>query len=277
MSLFICPVCGGKLERSEKGYLCPMGHGFDLAAEGYVHLLPANKKHSKLPGDDKNMVRARNRFLSGGYYEPLRKTLSALTLELSGDDPAVLDSGCGEGWYTEGIYNALKSTGKSFQVGGIDISKEAVRLAAKRLKNAEFAVASAYHLPLAEDSVSLVLNCFSPLCTSEFLRVLKTDGHFVYVVPAPRHLWELKCAVYDKPYENERTREEYEGFELVKTVNVDSVITLPDRQTISDLFTMTPYFWKTPKEGIARLELLEMLETEISFDIYVYRKVIEGA
>ena len=276
MSLFICPVCGAALERHEKSYLCSAGHGFDLASEGYVHLLPANRKHSKLPGDDKNMVRARSRFLSAGYYEPLRQALAALTLERSGAEPEILDSGCGEGWYTEGIFNALISSGKAPHIAGIDISKEAVRLASKRLKNAEFAVASAYHLPLAESSADLVLNCFSPLCAPEFLRVLKPDGHFIYVVPAPRHLWELKCAVYDKPYENERTLTEYEGFKLIKTVNIDSVIALPDKQAISDLFTMTPYFWKTPKEGAARLEALETLETEISFDVYVYRKTDAG-
>ena len=76
MSLFICPICGEKLVRLEKSYICPAGHTYDTASEGYVHLLPANKKNSKLPGDDKNMVRARSRFLSGGYYEPLRAALA---------------------------------------------------------------------------------------------------------------------------------------------------------------------------------------------------------
>ena len=109
MSLFICPLCGGALERNEKSYICPLGHSYDASAEGYVHLLPANKKHSKLPGDDKNMVRARSRFLSGGFYQPLQSVLSALVLELSSDSPAILDSGCGEGYYTQGIFDALTS------------------------------------------------------------------------------------------------------------------------------------------------------------------------
>ena len=175
MSLFICPLCGGALERNEKSYICPLGHSYDVSAEGYVHLLPANKKHSKLPGDDKNMVRARSRFLSGGFYQPLQSVLSALVLELSSDSPAILDSGCGEGYYTQGIFDALTRAGKAPLAAGIDISKEAVRLAAKRLKNAEFAVASAYHLPLADESVDFVINCFSPLCVSEFKRVIKAD------------------------------------------------------------------------------------------------------
>lgn len=274
MSLFICPICGEKLERGEKSYACHSGHRYDIAAEGYVHLLPANKKHSKLPGDDKNMVRARSRFLSDGYYEPLRKAVVELILLLSSEKPAILDSGCGEGYYTEGIYSALTNAGKSPAVAGIDISKDAVKHAAKRVKDAEFAVASAYCLPLDNESADFVLNCFSPLCGSEFRRVLKIGGYFIYVVPAPRHLWELKCAVYDTPYENESIIAEYEGFELVKTVSASERISIADRQTISDLFTMTPYFWKTTKEGASRLLSLDSLETEISFDVYVYQKTV---
>ena len=272
MSLFICPICGGKLQQGEKSYACPSGHSYDIASEGYVHLLPANQKHSKLPGDDKNMVRARSRFLSGGYYDPLRKALIGLVLELSLEAPAILDSGCGEGYYTEGIYEALISAGKAPLAAGIDISKEAVKLAAKRVKDTEFAVASAYHLPLADDNVDFIINCFSPLCDSEFQRVLKTGGYFIYVVPAPRHLWELKCAVYDSPYENERACIQYEGFKQIKFVQVEERILISNGQTIADLFTMTPYFWKTPQEGVSRLLSLDKLETEISFDIYVYQK-----
>jgi len=65
---------------------------------------------------------------------------------------------------------------------------------------------------------------------------------------------------------------QYDGFELTKTLTVEDRIALPDSSVIRNLFTMTPYFWKTSREDAARLEALEKLETEISFDIYVYRK-----
>ena len=272
MSLFICPVCGMALAREERTYACPAGHRFDIASEGYVNLLTANQKHAKEPGDDKNMVRARSRFLSKGYYDPLLHALEALAVELPKARPVLLDSGCGEGYYTQGIYTALDEAGKKPHVAGIDISKEAVRLAAKRLRQAEFAVASAYRLPLAEGCADLVLNCFSPLGISEFHRILKPDGHFFYVVPAPRHLWALKSAVYDKPYENEKTIAEYPGFVLQKSISVQGSIILSEKQAILDLFTMTPYFWKTPRSGLERLAALEALETEIAFDVYIYRK-----
>ena len=80
VSLFCCPLCAAPLERNQRAYICPNGHCFDVAREGYVHLLPANRKHSKAPGDDKGMVTARNRFLSKDYYAPLRDALCTLAL-----------------------------------------------------------------------------------------------------------------------------------------------------------------------------------------------------
>ena len=62
MSLFLCPICGAPLERAEGRYRCPKGHSYDIAREGYVHLLTDNRKHGKEPGDDKTMVAARIRF-----------------------------------------------------------------------------------------------------------------------------------------------------------------------------------------------------------------------
>ena len=47
---FCCPLCGGALTRQEHRAVCPQGHSFDVARQGYVHLLPVNKMHSKLPG-----------------------------------------------------------------------------------------------------------------------------------------------------------------------------------------------------------------------------------
>ena len=39
-SLFICPVCAAALQREERRYICPAGHSFDQAKEGYCNLLP---------------------------------------------------------------------------------------------------------------------------------------------------------------------------------------------------------------------------------------------
>ena len=271
-SLFRCPLCAKPLRREEHACRCPAGHSFDIAREGYTYLLPANREHSAAPGDDREMAAARRDFLSRGYYEPLLNTLCSEILPRCGDAPTLLDSGCGEGYYTAGIYQALQAAGKQPRMAGIDISKFILRSAAKRERGVEFAVASAYRLPLADASVDVLLNCFSPLAIEEVRRVLRPGGHFLYVVPGAEHLWEMKAILYDRPYPNEERETPYEGFRYEAIVPVDGAITLPSREDIRNLFRMTPYAWKTPREGKERLAARETLTTRISFRIHIFRR-----
>ena len=272
-SLFRCPICGAPLTREEGRYLCPNRHSYDLSKEGYTHLLPANQKHSAAPGDDKLMAAARRDFLSRGYYSPLLNTICSQILSLSGETPVILDNGCGEGYYTAGIHQALLAAGKAPRMAGIDISKFILRYAAKRDKAIEFAVASSYHLPVADESVDILLNCFSPLALEEFRRVLKPGGYFLYVVPAANHLWEMKEVLYDKPYPNEEKETPYEGFAYHSIVPVENTITLANQADIQALFGMTPYAWKTPKAGKERLAALDSLKCRISFRIHIFQKL----
>lgn len=272
-SLFRCPICGAALTREERSYTCPARHSYDISKEGYTYLLPPNQKHSAAPGDDKIMAAARRDFLSKGYYTPLLNTLCSQILTLSGDSPVVLDNGCGEGFYTSGIYQALLAAGKSPRMAGIDISKFILRYAAKREKDIEFAVASSYHLPVEDETVDILLNCFSPLALEEFRRVLKPGGHFLYVVPAADHLWEMKEVLYDRPYPNEEKETPYEGFAYETILPVEDTITLASQADIQALFGMTPYAWKTPKAGKDRLAALDTLKCRISFRIHIFRKL----
>ena len=273
MSLFCCPICGTPLRREETAYICPNRHSYDIAKEGHTHLLPANRKHSKMPGDDKGMASARRAFLDKGYYAPLKNALCELAVSLTGEAPRVLDTGCGEGYYTAGVRHALLEAGKTPQMAGIDISKFILRLAAKRERAIEFAVASSYHLPVADGSIDLILNCFSPLALEEFRRVLPPGGHFLYVVPSEKHLWELKEVLYDHPYPNEVKETPYDGFRYVTIRHVEETIHLENQQDIHALFQMTPYYWKTPQAGAQRLARLETLDTTISFDIHVFERL----
>lgn len=272
MSLFRCPNCDAPLKQDGCTYTCPNNHCFDLAKEGYVHLLPANRKNSQNPGDDKEMVAARAAFLSKGYYQGLRQTLANLALTHMPQGGAFFDSGCGEGYYTNEIHRQLLEQDESVSVAGIDISKFAVRLAGKGSRGAEFAVASAYHLPVADGTIDVLLNCFSPLCVEEFHRVLREKGVFFYVVPSAKHLWQLKEAVYDTPYENQEKVEEYPGFSYLGKHCVDEIAHLPTNDDVKNLFHMTPYAWKTAKNAMARLDDILSLDVTIGFHIHVYQK-----
>lgn len=277
MSLLICPVCAAPLRRGESAYLCPRGHNFDRAREGYVHLLPANRMHSRRPGDDREMSAARNRFLSGGWYAPLRAALCGLALEHAPSCASVLDAGCGEGYYTAGIHTALAEAGREPRTAGIDLSKPSLRFAARRLREAEFVLASVYHLPVAAGRIDLLLDCFSPLALGEFHRVLRPGGIFLYVVPAARHLWELKELLYDRPYLNPEESVPYAGFRHLGVLPVDVRLPIRESGTLMDLFSMTPYRWKTPREGIERLSQCSCLDVTASFRIHIFQKETSAA
>ena len=70
-----CPVCGGGLGIWGRALRCAKNHSFDMAREGYVNLLPIQKRHAADPGDGKAMVAARRTFLQSGAYDPFRRGL----------------------------------------------------------------------------------------------------------------------------------------------------------------------------------------------------------
>lgn len=270
---FLCPVCRETLTETGHGWVCANRHNFDKAKSGYVNLLLANAKHAKIPGDNKQMVQARRAFLEKGYYQKLADALCEQAVDgLSGiAHPAVLDAGCGEGYYTSAVEQQLSKVCKP-TVLGADISKFALDAAAKRNKQVRYGVASVFHLPVADDSCDAVMNLFAPYCGEEFRRVLKANGLLFLVIPGRRHLWELKEAVYDAPYENEVKDYALEGFTLIRTVRIADTIALTRAEDIQNLFCMTPYSYKTSASDTARLQKLEHLTTGIEFELLVYRK-----
>ena len=273
MELFRCPLCRTKLIKNERALRCEHGHSFDISAEGYVHLLPANKMNSKVPGDSKEMAASRSAFLDKGYYEPLLLELERTVLELSeNEETAMLDCGCGEGYYTSNIAKELKNRFPKAKIAGFDISRPSVRRAAKRTKDVDFAVASVFDIPVSDGSFDILLNVFSPLSIDEYKRVLKDGGYYIYVVPAARHLWQLKAAIYDTPYENREEDIPYEGFEHVETRKVRYETLIKTKEDIFALFQMTPYYWKTSAKGAEKLSAYESLMTEVAFDIHIYKK-----
>lgn len=272
-SLFRCPICKGELISSERMLKCEHGHSFDISAEGYVHLLPPNKMNSKVPGDSKEMAASRSAFLDKGYYEPLLLALEEIVTELSDDEHCtLLDCGCGEGYYTQGIAKTLKNRFTKAKIAGFDISRPSVKRAAKRKCDIEFAVASVFDIPTFDNSFDILLNVFSPLSIDEYRRVLKPGGYYIYVVPAARHLWQLKSAIYDSPYENREQDTPYDGFEHLETRSVRYETLIKTKEDIFALFQMTPYYWKTSAKGAEKLSVLESLSTEVAFDIHIYKK-----
>ena len=274
MSLFCCPICGGSLTPQGRSLRCAKGHCHDIAREGHVYLLPLTRKRTLQPGDDREMVDARRAFLGAGYYAPFAQRLGELVTGLCAGlpAPAVLDAGCGEGYYTAQVAQALLIQCPQAQVAGFDISKHAVRLAAKLCPQAQFAVATSAQIPVASGAVDVLYEVFSPIMAAEFARVVRPGGHMVLAVPSARHLFGLKQVLYDTPYENAVRDTDYEGFTFCRREPVRCQIEVTGQPLIHALYAMTPYFYKTPPEGSRRLAELDTLTTEIGFDFLIYRR-----
>ena len=116
------------------------------------------------------------------------------------------------------------------------------------------------------------MNLFAPLCAAEIFRVLKPGGVFLLGVPDRRHLWQLKQAVYEEPYENELKAPFLPGFSLLEDYPVKDWLLLDNNEDIQNLFQMTPYYYKTSRRDQERLERLEALKTQVQFRIFIYRK-----
>lgn len=259
-----CPVCGEHLQQNEKTWRCEQGHTFDVARQGYVNLLPVTQKHSLHPGDTKEQVAARRDFLDGGYYMPIVQTLAAMLREYCPDCQAVLDVGCGEGYY-------LSKLPQIPQRWGIDVSKEAVRHAAAREKNAQFLVATASHLPFAEASFDALLSMFALTMPEEFSRVLKADGIFIQVLAGEHHLPHLKSLIYPEQKEKEKLlHPQLPGFKLLHSRTLEFHFALTEPQQVKNLLHMTPHVWRITKQGAERLMQVQRLEddAQVVFNVY---------
>lgn len=266
---FICPVCASPFVRSEKTLRCAQGHSFDIAKQGYVNLLPSGRIAGHDHGDNREMIRARRDFLNAGHYAPLASRLSEIFGEITPSGGCILDCGCGEGYYSAYIAAALAS--REIDVLATDISRDAVSYAARR-GEIRCAVANSFHLPLKDRSMHAVLSLCAPIAPQEFSRVLTPSGALVAVIPAERHLWAMKSAVYENPYENrpEATLDGLFTIESQEILRFD--VHLESTKEIRDLFSMTPYAYHTNVEDRARLEKLESLYDTAEFMILVCRK-----
>jgi len=263
MSIFICPKCKTPLYDEGNSLFCQNRHCFDKSKYKYVNLLLQNGGQNH--GDNKLMIRSRKSFLDKGYYDHLRTALCDAVCRYL-PFGTVLDAGCGEGYYLDGLFNT------EFDLYGIDISKDALIYASKRRTKIQAAVASVYSMPVADKSCDGVLSVFSPFAREEFLRVLKDGGYLFSAIPNRLHLIDLKRAVYETPYENEVADFFVEGFELVENIPVEKVIHLECNEDIMNLMSMTPYFYRTSARDIEKLAALPSLDTLTQFNILVYKK-----
>ena len=263
----LCPICGELLIKQEKSYRCEKGHSFDIARQGYVNLLTVQQKHSLAPGDTREQVLSRRAFLEAGHYAPISDALIAAAKKYAAAGP-ILDVGCGEGYYSAGLASSMET-----ELLGLDISKEAVRYAAGRYKNAQWICASAARLPVKDHSVGLVTSLFALTMAEEFHRVLRSDGAYIQVLAAEDHLLGLKNIIYPELHHKEKfTTPHVPGFRLAESRTLQFTFTVEGEQ-VQNLLSMTPHVYRISKEGAERLAATEKLTDTASAVLNVFRKI----
>jgi len=312
-----CPLCAEGLTAVDATLRCERGHAFDIAREGYAHLLAPGRAAPKLAGDSQQMLRARRAFLERGHYQPLSDAIAAAVTgeRRSGADAsgmrasqasplraptgpsaqpgewsptqqaarqtapplAILEAGCGEGYYLGRLGAHLRAQpGAAPMLFGMDIAKEAVRLAARRYPQGRFVVADVnVRWPFADASIAVLLDIFAPRNPAEFARVLVPGGLLLVALPAAGHLAELREHVpvlQIEPDKHERVIERLAGgFTLSSKRSITYALELPGADAAL-LLQMTPSARHVPPEAFATLAATERVLVTAGFALLAFTK-----
>ena len=271
-----CPLDGTPLHCTGSAWTCASGHSFDIASQGYTNLLPVQHKRSRDPGDSKEMVAARRRFLTAGFYEPIAAAVSRAVLANLPADATLrcLDAGCGEGYYLRQLAAAVGDE-QTLALLGLDISKWAVLSAAKQDRRPSWVVGSNANLPVLPGTLDRVLCLFGFPVYAEFARVLKPGGLLVQVDAGPDHLRELREIIYPtlKP---ERTADQQTpaGFRRLPTETLRFSIDLTSAGQIADLLAMTPHLFRASAAGRAQAAALTALSLGVDVQLTCFERTV---
>lgn len=278
----VCPFCQQALTLTGNMLLCPAAHTFDLAREGYVYFL-----RKKLPGDTREMLLARRQFFAHGHYRPLadflqRQLVEHLANRQSSSPLALLDAGCGEGYYLSNLLAYLSEAQLPVHCIGLDVSKEAVRLAARYCPEAFFLVSNLWErLPFAPGVFDALLSIFAPRNPQEFARILAPGGLLLVLLPAPAHLQSLRLVLHLLAIEEQKEQHviaqftEQGAFLLEATRSLTYEIALQPPE-IEQLVMMTPNYWHVTEETRQALALLTAIRTEVACTCLVFRRQSAG-
>lgn len=250
INLFRCPNCHQPMNQIRDYQVsCENNHQYDLSKKGTLHFL----NHTIKTDYDQGMLTHRQKMIDTGLYDQLITRLSEL---LATDDiETLVDMGCGEGSFLKDL-TALEVKGQKI---GFDISKDGVNLATEQPIEAFWCVADMTNLPFNDQSISHLLNIFSPSHYEEFRRVLKSQGKIIKVVPEADYLKELRVLFYEnneakQSYSNEKVVTKFaEELTLVSQERLTYQFPVPKENQI-DLLKMSPLSWGATAEAFAKAQ-----------------------
>ena len=255
---------------------CAQNHSFDYAKEGYLNLLLSNQRHSKNPGDSGEMIASRHMFLESGVYQAIAEKLGEMIIE-NGQKSGlnILDCGCGEGYFTRQLSQKERFDSSNFY--GVDISKSAIKCAAKNNKQERWIIGNIMQkLPIKTGAMDVVLSILAPRHIEEIERVLSDNGFVIIGIPGENHLIELRKLLLaeDKSF-HDKSDKEIKKFSPLFECNVRDEVVYKERLTneqLSHLSKMTPMYWNTSKKMLDETLRLDTLDITVHFKLLLFIK-----
>lgn len=276
-----CPLDQLPLSNRQSQYLCSNEHCYDISRKGYVNLLSVQSKRSKSPGDNEQLVDARNRFLDLNLYSPLLQTVleevAAIARAACGQHLAIVDAGCGTGHFIRDLKEHLCriSSSGDFSLMGFDISKKAIQCASKKSSQITWAVATAKKIPIQTKSIDLICCLFGFPHFREFHRILKEGGKLLVIEPGKDHLIELRRQIYPeiKDKEMQLTKQADAFFQLQTSFHCKTALLNIASSVTADLINMTPHSLKARSDKLKALieDPPQQITAEISLLIFKTR------
>lgn len=259
------------LQLRDNGLFCPAGHHFDRAKQGYWPLLQPQDRRSLKAGDCDAAVFARQRWLARGYAAGLVEALKPwITAGDAASPIRTLDLGCGEGSFGPALFpNSAEA------YCGIDLSKRAIKLAARNWPEATWVLANADRiLPAVDGSVQRVVSLFGRRPATEIHRVMTAGGTCLIAVPGEEDLIELREQVQETGVRRSRWELVVEelsdaGLEFVAHKTWQQQIEL-DRDAISDALAMTYRAVRHSQQ--ARLQTLNSMPVTLAADLILLHR-----
>ena len=229
-----CPICHGKFQMAAYALKCENNHTYNLNKKGYVNFLQtkADTEHYT-----RKMFEPRRRLIQAGMYQNLLTEIQKSFV--SGN---LLDVGTGEGSFLE----FLEGAGAKF---AFDIAKDGIEMATELDTESFLSLADLTNLPFADESLSVILNIFTPSNYAEFHRVLTENGRVIKIIPDRNYLRELR-EVYQLPvdYDNQAVIERFkEEFPKNTQQTIDYTFEIPENLR-QDFLLMSPLEWSVSEE-----------------------------